>query len=355
MKISDLAWTRIERVPRVKFKIATRASAPEESIILKIKTDERLIGYGEACPSMRANGDSMETIGTFLKEVRGHLLGHDPLDLEAIHQTLDTLILGKTPAKAGIDMACYDILGKASGLPLYKLLGGARSQVISDMTIGIDQPQAMADLAKAYVQEGFTSLKVKVGLDEAQDLEAIRLIREAVGPGVKIRLDANQGYSKKQAVRIMKALEPLDIEEIEQPLVYWDFEGTKFVKDHISQEVMMDESVHLPHQALRAIKEEATDMINIKLMKSGGILPALKINALAEAGGLATMVGCMSETRVGITAGAHLAAAKSNIAYVDLDAHRMIEEIPSIRGGFVQEGETISLLDRPGLGLELDF
>ncbi|WP_138160603.1 mandelate racemase/muconate lactonizing enzyme family protein [Peptoniphilus catoniae] len=355
MKIVDIAWTILSPVAKVKFKIALRDESKTESLLVKVTTDEGIVGYGEASPFEPVTGDCIGDIEVFLEGIKPILIGEDPLAIERIHRKMDRHIVGKSAGKAAIDFALYDILGKKAGLPVYKLLGGNSNQVKSDMTIGIDTPDEMAKLAKKYVDEGFKILKIKIGINQEDDLEAIAKIREAVGDGISLRLDANQGYDKKQAVNVMKKMEKYHVDEIEQPLPYWDFTGLKFVKDHISQELMMDESVHGPKDAIRAVKEEATDIINIKLMKAGGLFPALQINAVAEAAGLKCMIGCMSETRVGIAAGAALAAAKKNIEYADLDSYRMVEELPGIKGGFTQEGGIITLSEAPGLGLEIDF
>lgn len=355
MKIVDMQWREMNPVLKVKFKIALAEVKKSSSFLLKIVTDEGICGYGEACPFEPVTGDSPEDIEVFFGKVKPLLIGQNPLAIERIHRIMDAYIVNKTAGKAAVDFCLYDILGKKSGLPLYMLLGGNSKEVRSDMTVGIDTPDEMAKLAKRYVDEGFRILKIKIGLNPEADLEAVAKIREAVGEGISLRLDANQGYGKKQAVEVMKKMEKYRVDEIEQPLPRWDFSGIKFVRDHISQEVMMDESVHSPQEAFRALKEEAADILNIKLMKAGGLFPALKINAVAEAAGVKCMVGCMNETRIGIAAGAALAAAKNNIEYADLDSYRMMEELPYVKGGFLQEGEKINLLDRPGLGLEIDF
>ncbi|RVU54403.1 mandelate racemase/muconate lactonizing enzyme family protein [Anaerosphaera multitolerans] len=355
MIITDLKWREMEPVSKVKFKIALRENAKTSSLLLKIETDEGISGYGEASPFEPVTGDNIEDIKAFFEKIKPELIGKNPLAIEKIHRIMNRFIVGKTAGKAAIDFALYDILGKKTGMPLYMLLGGNSNTVQSDMTIGIDTPDEMAKLAKKYVNEGFNILKIKVGLNYEEDLEAIRKIREAVGDKISIRLDANQGYDKKQTINVMREMEKYSVEEIEQPIPCWDFDGMKFIKDRITQELMMDESVHSPNDAHRAVKEEACDVINIKLMKAGGIFPALQINAVAQAAGIKCMIGCMSETRVGIAAGAALAAAKKNIVYADLDSYRMIEELEYVSGGYTQEGDIITLTEKPGLGLEIDF
>ena len=355
MKITDVQYKLIQVKPRVRFRIALTSDTRYDLIFVKISTDEGITGYGEACPFAPVTGDVNDDIICFLDKMKTLLIGEDPLCIARIHHIMNRYINGKAGGKAGIDIALYDILGKKANLPLYKLLGGFENTVHSDMTVGIDKPEAMAELAKKYVDEGFRILKIKVGANPEDDVEAVRRIRELVGPGISLRLDANQGWTKKLSVNLMKVMEQFDVDEIEQPLPYWDFDGLRFVKDHISQDMMLDESVLSPADAMHAVKADISDIINIKLMKSGGIYPALQINAICEAAGIPCMVGCMSESRIAIAAGAALTAAQRNIKYADLDGYRMVEEIPGISGGFTQEGGLITLTDKPGLGLDIDF
>ncbi|GAB2319057.1 dipeptide epimerase [Alkalibacterium sp. s-m-22] len=353
MKITKISHKTITIEPIVSFKIASSDDTRTDTVIVKVETDAGVTGYGESQPSKVVTGNNIEDVTNFLTEMDNTLKGENPLNIGRIHEIMNRQYKGKTAGKAGIDLALYDILGKHTGLPVYQLLGGSSNQVESDMTIGIDEPKEMAKLARQYVDEGFNILKIKVGLNAKDDIEAIRLIREEVGPDISLRVDANQGYYKKQAVHVLNEFYKYGVEEVEQPVPYWDYEGMKFIKDNVTQQIMMDESVLSPQDAFRAIKEEACDIINIKLMKSGGIYPALQINAIAQAAGLQCMVGCMSESRIGIAAGAALAASQKNITYADLDSYRMSKEVPGIKSDFTQEGGIMTLSEKPGLGLDI--
>jgi L-alanine-DL-glutamate epimerase-like enolase superfamily enzyme len=315
------------------------------------------VGFVEASPFAPVTGCDVTDTLNFLSAMNARLAGVEALALERVHRLMDECGRGNAPAKAAIDIALHDIWGKHAGMPLYRLLGGGANTLESDMTIGIDEPPVMARYARRYVEEGFTILKVKVGLDPASDLEAVRLIREEVGPGIRLRIDANQGWTTKQALATLRAMERYGIDEVEQPLKADDLEGLRFVRERASQDVMLDETVHTPRDAWRALGAGAADIINIKLMKSGGLYPACQINAVARAAGIPCMVGCMSEGRVGIAAGAALVAALDNIRYADLDSYRMFEELDGVVGGFEQTGGTIRLTEEPGLGVEvaLDF
>ncbi len=355
MKITKVQYKIQENKASVPFRIALTENATNDAVLVKITTESGITGYGEASPLPPITGETIGTVTAALDLLIPLIMGKSALALEPIHRLMDTGILGNPSAKAAIDIALYDISAKAAGLPLYRFLGGDNPVIYSDMTIGIDEPQKMAEMAEKYVKEGFTILKVKVGLNPLDDLKAIKLIRKAVGEDVEIRLDANQGYTKKEAVYVLNEMLKYDVDEIEQPIPYYDLDGMRFITQRAKQLIVADESVQSPEDAYRFIKSEACDMINIKLMKSGGIFPALKINSIAEAANMTCMVGCMSESRIGIAAAAAFAAANRNVDYVDLDSHKLISEIEGISGGFSQEGGRITLSEEPGLGLNINL
>jgi L-alanine-DL-glutamate epimerase-like enolase superfamily enzyme len=355
MRITDIQTLLVLKNPKGALRIALPGDTMSPSVIVRVGTDEGICGFGEASPFAPVTGCDVPDTLDFIASIAPALIGTDAFGIERSHAIMDGVASGHTPGKAAIDIALYDILGKRAGLPLYRLLGGSEPMVHSDMTIGIDNPEVMAAKARHHVDAGFAILKIKVGIDPAADLEAIRLIRETVGPTVKLRLDANQSWSREQTIRTMHKMERYGVDEIEQPLPADDLEGLRFVREHITQDLMLDESVHTPSDALRAANAAAADIINIKLMKSGGLYHALRVNAVAQAAGLPCMVGCMSETRVGIAAGAALAASQGNIRYADLDSHRGFDEIDGISDGFEQDGGLMRLAEQPGLGVEVRF
>ena len=253
--------------------------------------------------------------------------------------------------------ALYDIKGKLMGQPLYKVLGGSVNQIVTDMTVGIDTPEAMAAEARERVEkDGFTILKIKAGINPIEDIQALTLIRQAVGPNIRLRVDANQGYTVSDAVRTLKAFEELGVEAVEQCLPSWDLDGMRFVRSKVDLKVMLDESIHTPIDAAKACKIDAADIINIKLMKCGGLYPAEKINAIAEANHVQCMVGCMLETKVAIAAGVSLVAAKQNITEADCDSFMYaVDPEMGMPGGFAVNGGVYTLSDKPGLGIDIDF
>ncbi|MCG7343464.1 dipeptide epimerase [Sporosarcina sp. ACRSL] len=343
-------------VPLTKpFKTALRTVTTAYAVYVKVTSDDGRTGWGEAPPTHVITGDSLGSITYAIEEVIApQLIGADVRNREEVFRLIKRSIVRNTSAKAAVDMAIYDLIGQFAGLPLYQLLGGFRNEIETDFTVSVNDAAEMADDAERYIAEGFNVLKVKVGIgDISDDIGRIRAIRERVGTGPKIRLDANQGWRPKEAVFAIGKMEDagLDIELIEQPVAADDIDGLAYVTNHTLTPIMADESVFSAKDALRVLETRAADLINIKLMKSGGIHEALKINALAETYGVECMVGSMIETKLGITAAAHLAASQPNITRFDFDAPLMLAE-DIVAGGIVYDGRTIRMPGEPGLGLD---
>ncbi|MFA7573452.1 MAG: dipeptide epimerase [Lutispora sp.] len=355
MQITDLKFEKIRIKLKKPFVVALGTIEYCETVIVKITTDEGYYGYGEGAPFSPVTGESLDTVLLALQSFKGLIIGQDPLAIERIHYIMDRAIIGNTAAKAAVDIALYDIKGKVMNAPLYKVLGGFDNKVQTDMTIGIASPKEMAEAAKEKVAEGFRILKIKAGIAPENDIEAIKLIREAVGNSIRLRMDANQGWGVNDAVRTSKALEQYGVEAIEQSLPYWNIDGAALIRKKTNIKVMLDETIHNPNDALKAVTKEAADILNIKLMKSSGLYNAIKINAIAEAAGINCMLGCMLETRVAITAAASLVAAKRNITEADLDSFMYCQESEVIKGGFTLEGDIITLSDKPGLGIDVNI
>lgn len=355
MQITDLKFEKIRIKLKKPFVVALGIVEYCETVIVKITTDEGYYGYGEGAPFSPVTGETLDTVLLTLQTFKDLLIGQDPLAIEKIHYIMDRAIIGNTAAKAAVDIALHDIIGKVMNAPLYKVLGGYDNKVQTDMTIGIAAPKDMAEEAKEKVAAGFRILKIKAGIAPENDIEAIRLIREAVGNNIRLRMDANQGWEINDAVRVSKALEEYKVEAIEQSLPYWNIDGAAFIRKKTNIKVMLDEAIHNPNDALKAVKKEAADILNIKLMKSSGLYPAVKINAIAEAAGINCMLGCMLETRVAITAAASLVAAKRNITEADLDSFMYCQESDVIKGGFDINGDIITLSDKPGLGIDINM
>lgn len=336
---------------REPFRIALSTEVDSQNVVVRIHTDSEAVGIGEASPFELVTHETPQTVMQTLDEIAPTLIGMDPLRIEQIVEMMDQAVSENPSAKAAIDMALHDILGKLARKPLFKLIGGFREDVLTDITLGIKEPKRMAEDAIRAVKKGFRALKVKVGVDPKEDVERVKGIRKAVGSDIAIRIDANQGWTTDQAIEILKKLEPFNVEIVEQPVKADDIRGLAEVRRNSSIPVMADESVHGPRDALRVVNEEAVDLINIKLMKSGGILKAKKIAAIAESANVSCMIGCMSESAIGVTAGVHLAAAIKNIQYADLDSDILIQDKLVLKGGAKLGASRRVPPQEPGLGI----
>ena len=334
------------------FRIAPAASSESRSIIVKIITDYDAIGWGESSPSQRVTGETPETVIKTLDKIAPKLIGFCPLRIEHDVEVMDSIVKGNPAAKAAVDIALHDILGKTGRKPLFMLMGGYRTGVLTDITLSIKSPKEMAEDSVRAVKKGFKALKVKVGINPDEDVERIKLIREAVGNDVSIRIDANQGWTRQQAIRVLNKIAKFNIQFVEQPVPAEDLKGLISVRKGSSVPVMADESVHSPEDAVRLIQAGAVDLINIKLMKSGGILKARKIAAIAEASGIPCMISCMGESEIGIAAGAHLAAAVRNIRYADLDSDILLKDKLVRKGGTNVKDSMRTFSKLHGLGIK---
>ena len=350
MKIRELEIHPLLIPLKEPFTISLGTIEESNNVIIRIKTDE-FTGYGEAAPAPRITGDTQNQIIEGLKHVKKILIGKDPFDIIRIEEEIDRALRGNHPLKNAVDMALLDLIGKEIKKPVYKFLGGYRSEFRTDFTIGIKKPEEMAKDAIKIVEDGFDTIKIKVGVDPEEDIERIKRIRDAVGYKIKLRADANQGWSPKEAVKAVKSMEKYDLELIEQPVPWWNIKGLRWVRERVDIPVMADESVFSPQDALRLIEEKAVDMFNIKLMKCGGITNGIKIANIAEAAGMECMVGCMSETGVSITAASHLVASARNITRADLDSSLTLVKDPAKGGVKIERGKVI-LPDGDGLGIE---
>ncbi|RXT05671.1 dipeptide epimerase [Ammoniphilus sp. CFH 90114] len=354
MKVSKIELIKQSTPLKKPFKTALRTAYAADEMIVRITADTGEVGYGAAPPTAVITGDTIHSIAGNIEEfIAPRLMNQDLDEIENLLHTVSSVLVNNNSAKAAVDMALYDLWAKKNKAPLYKLLGGSRSKLETDITISVNAPEEMADDAHDAVQQGISMLKIKVGNDAKLDLDRVTAVRERVGKDVLIRLDANQGWTRKEAVRIIRQMEDMDlqIELVEQPVKAHDLEGLKFVTDQVETPILADESMFSARDALKILEMRAADLVNIKLMKCGGIYQALKINAIAESYGVECMLGCMLESSIGITAAAHLAAAKKNITRVDLDSALLLAENRVI-GGVQYKGSEITLGVGFGLGIE---
>ena len=359
-----MSITRIEAYPvNIPLEIPFASSlgllpSQKGHVIVTVETDEGIRGFGEAASDPIYHGESQETIlQAIRKYLAPSLIGTDPFDFEIILEKERRSIVGNPYACAAVDLALYDIMGKKTRLPACKLLGGQirdRIPVVFVLSLA-DRIEDIVREAEDCVKKGYKTLKIKVGVNPDLDLERLRVIREAVGNSADIRVDANQGWTPDIAIKLIKKMEKYDLQLVEQPVPGWDLEGMARIAKAVETPVMADESVFSPQMALRLVKMEAADIINIKIMKPGGLYNSKKIASIAEAADIPCVVGSMLETGIGTAAGAHFASANRIVeypcemigpAYFKTD---LIKEDIRPKDGFV------SVPSVPGLGVTLNI
>ncbi len=336
------------------FVIATEVSYYTQNIFIRIHTDEGIVGMGECSAFPMLVGETQNTCFEIAKDFARITLGKDPLDIPGRMQELHQYIAFNSTIKSAWDIALHDIAAKHAGLPLYAFLNGKIKPIHTDLTIGIDSPQAMAAKAKDFIADGVTMIKVKLGKKGPEDVERIRLIREAVGNDIILRIDANQGWNFDTAVATLQALGQYDIQFCEQPIPHQYDSLLPQLRKQSPIKIMADESVFDHHDAIRLIEADAIDYINIKLAKSGGLLEARKIADEAEKRGIECMLGGMLESRLGLTAKVHFAMSHNNIKFYDLDTCLLGQLKDPVTGGAVYKNYFLEITDQPGIGADID-
>ena len=335
------------------FRIALGASTDTNNVFVRIRTDEGHYGWGEGSPTRRITGENQGTIISVAMDLSTLLIGQDPLEIDRHVAAMRDLYVHNSTARSAFDLALYDLAGKASDRPLFEVLGGSRRAFFTDNTIGIDDPDVMAEKAMSFQEDGFQAIKVKLGTGLEDDVHRVKSIRAAIGPKTPLRIDANQGWDTDTAKSVLANIADQGIEYCEQPVKYWDYAGLKEVRESTSIPIMADESIFDHNDAEILIRDECVDLLNIKLAKSAGIHYGMKIADVAEDAGLACMVGSMSETRLGLSAAAHLVSAREVIKYADLDTH-FDHQIDPVRQGVEITPDGVHIPDAPGHGADLD-
>ena len=327
-----------------------------QNIIVIIRTEDGCTGYGECSPYMSINGESIDTcfiVGQYFAKV---LKGKNALDIAGCIEAMDKTIYGNASIKSAFDIALHDIAAQHSGLPLYIFLGGEKNKVLeTDYTVSIGDPQKMQSDAIKIKEQGFPAVKVKLGESKEKDVERIKAIREGIGNEHPLRIDANQGWqTSDNAINVLKALAEYNIEYCEEPILRSRFMELRKVSEASPIPIMADESCGDEMDAERLIQLNACKMFNIKLGKSSGIYKGLKIARLGAKANMSMQVGGFMESRLGMTASAHLALANSHIHHCDFDTPLMFTEDPVIGGiNYLNKG-IVDVPDTPGLGAVID-
>jgi L-Ala-D/L-Glu epimerase len=342
-------------IPMHPFTIATGTMDAAQNIFIRVHTDAGMYGVGECSAFPMIVGETQATCFEMAKDFAATWKGKDAAHIETRMDELHAATAFNSTIKSAFDMALYDLAAKVAGLPLYKFLGGSKTKKLeTDITVGIGTPQIMAAQAAAFKQQGFRIIKVKLGKDPIEDVERIKQIRAAVGGELLLRTDANQGWSYDGAVYALQNLDQYNIEFCEQPMRYWNDHRLPELKSLSPVKIMADESVFDHHDAERLIAANACDYVNIKFSKSGGILEAIKINAVCEENKIHCMMGGMLESRIALSAFAHFALAHDNIIFNDMDTCMLGHTLDPVTGGVLYNGYYVEVPDAPGIGADAE-
>ena len=358
---TDGAGTRIDWGGRRSRITPKRPEPCLDYVLVRIETDEGVQGVGEAQADIGFFGNTLEEVDAAVGDYLGpQLIGKDPFAREYLLDLID--YRENACARSGIDLALHDLAGKALGVPVSTLLGGAhRTRVAVAIEIAGGPPEQMAQACVALVAKGVRVFKPKIGGVVEADLERLSAIRDAVGPDVAIRADANQGYSVKDAIRLCRLAERanVDLQLLEQPVAAWDLQGLAAVRRSVDTPIEADESCFSAHDAMQIVKREAADVLNVKLGKAGGLSNAKTIAAIAAAAGLRCVVGTAFGLGVEVAAKLHLAASTMSIVdaveFTELALHPTLLTAPHSDELALPLGDgCLPVPDAPGLGVELD-
>lgn len=353
MKITRLEAFSVCMKLAEPYAIAYETVETVANVFLRLETNSGAVGCGCAAPDAHVTGETAEgALKTLQDSVAPMVKGADPLRPAMVFERLKKGLPNQPSVLAAVDMAVYDLLGKACGLPVWRILGGFRNRIRTSVTIGILPEGETVERARDFVRRGFKSLKLKGGRDLDSDVSRVIRVREAVGKKIELRFDANQGYAAEEAIRFVKRTREADLELIEQPTPKGLPDMLRRVTKIVHIPVMADESLMTLRDAFRIARGGLADMVNVKLMKVGGISEGLQINAVARSAGLEAMVGCMDESALSIAAGLHFALARPNVAYADLDGHLDLLGDPS-SGAVILRNGTLYPSERAGLGFDL--
>ncbi|GAC1447178.1 MAG: dipeptide epimerase [Ktedonobacteraceae bacterium] len=334
------------------FTIATGSVSEARNVLITITLQDGSRGYGECAPFSPSTGESQETALAAARGCVELLIGRDAAHWRVLAKLVRGVYFSQMTVCAGIEMAILDALTHSYRMPLYVFFGAASTKVETDMSIPMVTPERGYKLAEETMKRGITSLKVKVGGDLREDVDRVEAVR-AGAPHLAITLDANQGYTPSEALLCLEALDDRGIRPLmlEQPVHKDDFAGMRFIMQHTTVPIAADESASSPAAVIRLIVEEAANVINIKLMKTG-IIGAMEIAAICHATHTPLMIGAMIESRLAISAAAHFAAGIGGFSFVDLDTPMLLTEDPFI-GGYEQKGGVYDLSEiERGLGIE---
>lgn len=356
MRITDIQAIPIRIPLKHPFIIALGTLTHSNHVLVHMTDEEGRAGWGETTTFHSVYGYDQKALYHVLQD---HLIpavrGLDLENMADLHARMDLAIPFNLMAKCGIDLAAHDLMGQRLQMPVYGWIGGKRvDRIPLAMALGIDDPERMAARAEALVAEGCSVIKIKIGLDPDQDVRRVRAVREAIGSDIKLRADANQGYDRPSAMKVLRETEALDLEWLEQPLPCWDLQGLSMLAKASSTPIAVDESVYTAHDAQMVIGLEAADAVNIKLPRCGGLYRAQRIAAVCEAAGIPCFLGGCVETTPGTAAQAHFYAATPGVgSAAEMEGPwSYVDDV--VKTPLVLEKGQILVPQGPGFGVEMD-
>ncbi len=353
MKIKDIHIRTLKAPLKTPFITSLRRVEALEDIVVIIECDDGTVGVGEGAPTPVITGETMGSMIAAVEYIKPFILDLDIEDFGLILNNIHTSILKNTTAKSALEIALYDLKAKSLKQPLYQMLGGTKRNFKTDITISMGDIDKMVSDSLDAVNLGYDTLKIKIGGNPQKDVERVIAIHKALDQNIKLRLDANQGWTAEESVDLLYALEKQDIiaEFIEQPVAADDIEGLRYIKERVQTPLLADESIFSVKDAKKLLEMEAIDYVNIKLAKTAGITQALALADLSKTFGVKCMIGCMLEGPISVAAGVHVASAKADIiTMLDLDAVSLLASHP-VKTSIVFNESEIRLSEDIGLGV----
>jgi L-alanine-DL-glutamate epimerase-like enolase superfamily enzyme len=349
--IVGVETARLELRLAQPYRIAYETIDRTTNVVVRVLTDGRVTGVGVAAPDREVTGETPDSVEAAVAVAGEALRGRDPLARAALFEILRREIGSHPSAMAAVDVALHDLLGRVAGLPVSVLLGGYRDRIVTSVTLGILGEEETIEQAREWIARGARALKLKGGLDVDRDAERVLAVRAAVGPHVGLRFDANQGYDVDGARRFVDRTRAARLELLEQPTPRDRLEQLGQVTREVALPIMADESVMGLRDAFHLARNELADMLNVKLMKVGGLHEALHVLSVARVAGFEVMVGCMDECALSIAAGLHYALARPQVEFADLDGHLDLVDDPTTGAVIFEDGE-LRTTGGPGLGFD---
>jgi len=362
IKISQIEAIPLRMPLAHPYELAIGTRYEAHIVVVVVRTDQGIVGYGDtsSVDGVPIASETQRSIVAIVRDFLGPMLvGQNALEVPKLIDKMNASVYGNNYAKAAIDSALYDCAGQALGLPVYMLLGGRRrDEILLSAGVGARDPSTAVETAEAALGAGYRSLKVKVGFGRRRDLENLKAIRELAGPDVPIRIDVNMGWSFPDAVQTIKRLEVCDLQLVEQPLKRYDYAGMAALATAVDVPIAADEMVWSPEDTLNLVRFKAAEMVNMKVMKLGGLCQAMRATHILDAADLQYWVGTMGETGIGVAANIHFCTAVKSLPLANEGARPapyflgddLIRQTFEVRDGCV----AIEQVAKPGLGIEVD-